>query len=33
MNIMPVPGVRDGTYGKMFGSVSVALLTTFAAKH
>ena len=33
MNLMPVPGVVDGTYGKMFGSVSGALLTTFAAKH
>ena len=33
MNLMPVPGVREGTYGKMFGSVSGALLTTFAAKH
>jgi arabinogalactan oligomer/maltooligosaccharide transport system substrate-binding protein len=33
MNLMPVPGVADGTYGKMFGSVSGALLTTFAAKH
>lgn len=33
MNLMPVPGVNPGTYGKMFGSVSGALLTTFAAKH
>ena len=33
MNLMPVPGVAPGTYGKMFGSVSGALLTTFAAKH
>ena len=33
MNLMPVPGVKDGTYGRMFGSVSGALLTTFAAKH
>jgi len=33
MNLMPVPGVADGTYGKMFGSVSGAMLTTFAAKH
>jgi hypothetical protein len=33
MNLMPVPGVTEGTYGKMFGSVSGALLTTFAAKH
>ena len=33
MNLMPVPGVEAGKYGKMFGSVSGALLTTFAAKH
>ena len=33
MNLMPVPGVVPGSYGKMFGSVSGALLTTFAAKH
>jgi arabinogalactan oligomer / maltooligosaccharide transport system substrate-binding protein len=33
MNLMPVPGVSAGKYGKMFGSVSGALLTTFAAKH
>jgi arabinogalactan oligomer/maltooligosaccharide transport system substrate-binding protein len=33
MNLMPVPGVTEGNYGKMFGSVSGALLTTFAAKH
>jgi len=33
MNLMPVPGVAAGTYGRMFGSVSGALLTTFAAKH
>ena len=33
MNLMPVPGVKSGTYGKMFGSVSGALLTTFADKH
>ena len=33
MNLMPVPGVTAGTYGHMFGSVSGALLTTFAAKH
>ena len=33
MNLMPVPGVASGTYGKMFGSVSGALLTTFATKH
>ena len=33
MNLMPVPGVVSGTYGKMFASVSGALLTTFATKH
>ena len=33
MNLMPVPGVNAGTNGKMFGSVSGAMLTTFAAKH
>ena len=33
MNLMPVPGVAAGTYGHMFGSVSGALLTTFATKH
>jgi len=33
MNLMPVPGVNTGTYGHMFGSVSGALLTTFATKH
>jgi arabinogalactan oligomer/maltooligosaccharide transport system substrate-binding protein len=33
MNLMPVPGVEAGTYGKMFGSVSGAMLTTYAAKH
>jgi maltose-binding protein MalE len=33
MNLMPVPGVTAGKPGKMFGSVSGALLTTFAAKH
>ncbi len=33
MNLMPVPGVVAGTYGKMFGSVSGALLTTYASKH
>ncbi|MDO8645163.1 MAG: extracellular solute-binding protein [Candidatus Planktophila sp.] len=33
MNLMPVPGVVAGTYGHMFGSVSGALLTTFAEKH
>jgi len=32
MNLMPVPSVSGG-YGKMFGSVSGALLTTFADKH
>ena len=33
MNLMPVPGVSAGKYGKMFGSVNGAMLTTFAAKH
>jgi arabinogalactan oligomer/maltooligosaccharide transport system substrate-binding protein len=33
MNLMPVPGVIANKPGKMFGSVSGALLTTFAAKH
>jgi maltose-binding protein MalE len=33
MNLMPVPGVNANKPGKMFGSVSGALLTTFAAKH
>lgn len=32
-NLMPVPGVTAGTYGTAFGSVSGALLTTFAAKN
>jgi arabinogalactan oligomer / maltooligosaccharide transport system substrate-binding protein len=30
-NVMGVPGVRAGTFGNAFGSVSGALLTTFAA--
>lgn len=33
MNIMPVPGVKAGTYGKMFGSVSGAFLTSYAETH
>jgi arabinogalactan oligomer/maltooligosaccharide transport system substrate-binding protein len=33
MNIMPVPGVKPGTYGKMFGSVSGAFLTSYAEAH
>jgi arabinogalactan oligomer/maltooligosaccharide transport system substrate-binding protein len=33
MNLTPVPGVEKGTYAPSFGSVSGALLTTFAAKH
>jgi maltose-binding protein MalE len=33
MNLMPVPGVVANKPGKMFGSVSGALLTTYAAKH
>ncbi len=32
MNLMPVPGYKAGTHGAMFGSVSGALLTSFAAK-
>jgi len=32
MNLMPVPGVKAGTYGTMFGSVSGALLTSYAKK-
>lgn len=32
MNLMPVPGVKAGTYGNMFGSVNGAMLTTYAAK-
>lgn len=32
-NIMPVPGVTAGSYGPAFGSVSGALLTSFAAKN
>ena len=32
MNLMPVPSVNGG-HGRMFGSVSGALLTTFAEKH
>ena len=33
MNLMPVPSVNAGQYGAMFGSVSGALLTSFAATH
>ncbi|MCX6436192.1 MAG: extracellular solute-binding protein [Actinobacteria bacterium] len=33
MNLMPVPGVTADAPGKMFGSVSGAMLTTYAAKH
>ena len=33
MNLMPVPGVTADKPGKMFGSVSGAMLTTYAAKH
>jgi hypothetical protein len=33
MNIQPVPGVKAGTYGKMFGSVSGAFLTSYAEAH
>lgn len=32
MNLMPVPGVKSGSYGTMFGSVSGAMLTSYAAK-
>ncbi|MFM8628114.1 MAG: hypothetical protein ACKOCP_04945, partial [Candidatus Nanopelagicus sp.] len=32
MNLMPVPGVKAGTFGTMFGSVSGAFLTTYASK-
>ncbi len=33
MNLSPVPGVTSGTYAPSFGSVSGALLTTYAATH
>ena len=33
MNLSPVPGTSSGTYAPSFGSVSGALLTTYAAKH
>jgi len=33
MNLSPVPGVATGSYAPSFGSVSGALLTTYAAKH
>lgn len=33
MNLMPVPSVNSGDYGHMFGSVSGAMLTTFASAH
>jgi arabinogalactan oligomer/maltooligosaccharide transport system substrate-binding protein len=33
MNLMPVPGVKAGTYGKMFGSVNGAMLTSYAESH
>ena len=32
MNLMPVPGVKAGSNGTMFASVSGAMLTSFAAK-
>jgi arabinogalactan oligomer/maltooligosaccharide transport system substrate-binding protein len=32
MNLMPVPGVKAGSSGTMFASVSGAMLTSFAAK-
>jgi hypothetical protein len=31
--MMPVPGVKAGTYGKMFGSVNGAMLTSYAETH
>jgi arabinogalactan oligomer/maltooligosaccharide transport system substrate-binding protein len=33
MNMMPVPGVKHGTYGSAFASVSGAFLTVYAAQH
>ena len=33
MNLMPVPGVKHGSNGSAFASVSGAMLTTFAAAH
>jgi arabinogalactan oligomer/maltooligosaccharide transport system substrate-binding protein len=33
MNLMPVPGVASGDYGHMFGSVSGAILTSYANTH
>ena len=33
MNLSPVPGITSGTYAPSFGSVSGALLTTYAATH
>lgn len=33
MNLMPVPGLTSGDYGHMFGSVSGAMLTTYATTH
>ena len=33
MNLMPVPSVDSGKYGHMFGSVSGAMLTTYATTH
>jgi maltose-binding protein MalE len=33
INAMPVPGVKAGTYGKMFGSVNGAMLTSYAETH
>ena len=33
MNLMPVPGVKHGTYGHEFASVTGAMLTVYAAQH
>jgi arabinogalactan oligomer/maltooligosaccharide transport system substrate-binding protein len=33
MNLMPVPGVKNGSSGSAFASVSGAMLTTYAAKN
>ena len=33
MNLMPVPGIKHGSHGSAFASVSGAMLTVYAAKH
>jgi arabinogalactan oligomer/maltooligosaccharide transport system substrate-binding protein len=33
MNLMPVPGLKHGSHGNAFASVSGAMLTVYAAKH